>query len=315
VSGAGYFHINRREVDTFTPPGISSPTNTAVNHTNLYVYSQINYLKPVSLTVGGSGDFFRGGIIDRDQFNPKLGLNWSLFPATVIRGAIFRTFKRTLITNQTLEPTQVAGFNQFFDDAEGTESWRYGLAVDQKFTKNIYGGIEISKRDLKVPFKDFTDPTAPVVRTVDWEERLGRAYLYWTPHPWFALNAEYQYEELRRDSLFTANTAVEVKTHRVPLGFSFFHPSGMIAKLKATYIHQEGEFQPQGSLPGVSIPGEDDFWTVDASISYRLPMRYGILSLEAKNLFDKTFRYQDTDPASPTIQPERMVLFKVTLSF
>jgi tetratricopeptide (TPR) repeat protein len=315
VSGAGYFHIDQRQVDTFTPPGIESPTNTQVDHTNLYVYSQINYLKPVSLTVGGSADFFRGGIIDRDQFNPKLGLTWSLFPGTVIRGAIFRTFKRTLITNQTLEPTQVAGFNQFFDDVEGTESWRYGLAVDQKFTGNIYGGVEISERDLKVPFKDFTDPTAPVVRTVKWEERLGRAYLYWTPHPWLALNAEYQYEELKRDSSFTANTAEIVRTHRVPLGVSFFHPSGLIAKLKGTFIHQKGEFQPQGSPPGVSIPGEDDFWTVDASIGYRLPGRYGILSLEARNLFDKSFRYQDTDPASPTIQPERMVLFKVTLSF
>jgi tetratricopeptide (TPR) repeat protein len=314
VSGVGYFHINRREVDTFTSLGISTPTNTEVNHTNLYIYSQINYLEPFSLTVGGSADFFRGGIIDRDQFNPKLGLTWSLFPGTVIRGAVFRTFKRTLLTNQTLEPTQVAGFNQFFDDVEGTESWRYGLAVDQKFTKNIYGGIEISKRDLEVPFSTFAGLVS-VVKKVDWEESLGRAYFYWIPHRWMALNAEYQYEEMKRDSSFTANTAEEVKTHRVPLGISLFHPSGLIAKLKATYIHQEGEFQPQGSLPGVSIPGEDDFWTVDASVGYRLPKRYGIISLEARNLFDKSFRYQDTDPASPMIQPERMVLLKVTLSF
>ena len=315
VSGIGYFHINRRDVETFTPLGVSAETHSDVNHTNVYVYSQINYLKPVSLTVGGSADFFQGGIIDQNQVNPKLGLIWTPFPGTAVRGAVFRTFKRTLITNQTLEPTQVAGFNQFFDDAEGTESWRYGLAVDQKFTGNIYGGVEISKRDLEVPFKDFTDPTAPVVSTVDWEEQLGRAYLYWTPHPWFALNAEYQYEELERDSNFTANTAKKVKTHRVPLGISFFHPSGFIAKLKATYVHQKGEFQPQGSLPGVSISGEDDFWTVDAGIGYRLPRRYGILSLEARNLFDKSFRYQDPDPVSPTVQPERMVLFKITLSF
>jgi hypothetical protein len=228
---------------------------------------------------------------------------------------VLRAFKRTLLTNQTLEPTQVAGFNQFFDDVEGTASWRYGLAVDQKLTGDLYGGVEISRRDLEVPFKDFSDPPAPVVKTVDWEERLARAYLYWTPHSRWALHAEYQFEELRRDSLFTANTAARVQTHRLPLGISFFHPSGVIAKLKGTNVHQRGEFQPQNSPLGVSLSGEDNFWIVDASLGYRLPQRYGILSLEARNLLDTTFRFQDTDAASPTIQPGRMILFKFTLSF
>jgi outer membrane receptor protein involved in Fe transport len=85
--------------------------------------------------------------------------------------------------------------------------------------------------------------------------------------------------------------------------------------MKVTYIHQKGRFQPQGSSPEVSIPGESDFGVVDAALSYRLPKRYGILSVEAKNLLDKSFRYQDTDPISPTIQPRRFVLFKFTLSF
>jgi hypothetical protein len=43
-------------------------------------------------------------------------------PGTTLRAAAFRVLKRTLITDQTLEPTQVAGFNQFFDDANLTEA-------------------------------------------------------------------------------------------------------------------------------------------------------------------------------------------------
>jgi tetratricopeptide (TPR) repeat protein len=313
VSGVGYFHINRRDVDAFSVDTFSESTemHSNVNHTNLYIYSQINYLKSVSLTVGGSADFFRGGIIDRDQFNPKLGLTWTVLPGTVLRGAVFRTFKRTLLTNQTLEPTQVAGFNQFLDDTEGTEAWRYGLAVDQKITGNIYGGVEISKRDLTVPIA-FFDVTQ-VVKEADWNESMARAYLYWAPHSWLALNAEYQYEELQRERNLTFNTAENVRTHRVPLGVSFFHPSGFIAKVRATYVHQKGDFQPQGS--DVTIPGEDDFWTVDAGLGYRLPRRYGMLSLEAKNLFDKSFKCMDIDEASPMMQPKRLVLFKFTLCF
>ncbi len=77
---------------------------------------------------------------------------------------------------------------------EATESWRYGIAVDQKLSRNLYGGAELSQRDLNVPFIDGNDK---VIRA-DWEERLGRAYFYWAPHKWLAASAEYQYEQFRR---------------------------------------------------------------------------------------------------------------------
>lgn len=73
--------------------------------------------------------------------NPKVGFTWEFIPGTTLRAAAFRILKRTLINNQTLEPTQVAGFNQLFDDANLTESWRYGGAIDQKSTENIFGGV------------------------------------------------------------------------------------------------------------------------------------------------------------------------------
>ena len=79
--------------------------------------------------------------------------------------------KRNLISDQTIEPTQVAGFNQFFDDAEGTDTWRYGIAVDQKFSAHVYAGTEFSKRDLKVPFS-VTTAGITETRKVDWDEYL-----------------------------------------------------------------------------------------------------------------------------------------------
>ena len=86
------------------------------------LYSYINLLKNVTFTLGASGDFFDttsgSGLGDRSQFNPKFGITWKSVPSTTVRAAVFRALKRTLITDQTLEPTQVAGFNQFFDDLE-----------------------------------------------------------------------------------------------------------------------------------------------------------------------------------------------------
>lgn len=41
----------------------------------------------------------------------------------------------------------------------------------------------------------------------------------------------------------------------------------------------------------------------------------GLVTIEAKNLFDEEFQFQDTDPASPLVIPERLVLFRFTLAF
>lgn len=99
----------------------------------------------------------------------------------------------------------------------------------------------------------------------------------------------------------------------MPLGISFFHPSGFIGRLKPAFIHQRGNFGDP--FQGTDESGEDQFWVVDASVGYRLPKRWGLVTIETKNLFDEEFQFQDTDPASPLVIPERLVLFRFTLAF
>jgi tetratricopeptide (TPR) repeat protein/predicted porin len=338
ITGIGHFDVDAEEINSREllipgippgapppPPGVPPPPPMLIQstdivdedskHTNLYLYSHVNLLKDITFTIGGSADFFESEQLDEDQFNPKVGITWTPLPSTTIRGAVFRTLKRLLITSQTLEPTQVAGFNQFFDDADATESWRYGIAVDQKFSELLYGGAEYSYRDLEFPFTLTMPVGPPETRSVDWDEKLAHFYLYWTPHKWLALKTEYHYEEVERDIEFTLN-AKEVKTHKIPLGVNFHHPSGLSASLQATYYDQEGEFLPQGAnpLPQNIVDGDDQFWLFDAAISYRLPKRYGFITVGARNLFDKEFKYYDTDPNNPAIIPDRMFFARITLS-
>jgi tetratricopeptide (TPR) repeat protein len=324
TGGAGHFSSDLDDVSTFTfvfdpsLPPMSETTKTKIDtdHTNLYVYSQINYPETVTWTIGASTDFYDGGV-EQDQFNPKAGLTWKPFPATTIRAAVFRTLKRELIGDQTIEPTQVAGFNQFFDDGNAADAWRYGVGIDQKISDQIYAGGEFSERDLEIPGTTFDPVTfAPITKEFDVDEQLGRAYVYWTPHNWLALSTEYQYEHFDNPVEFMLNDISELDTHRVILGINFFHPSGFYAKLKPAYISQDGEFADIESFdPFGTISDEDDFWYVDASIGYRFPKRYGKVSLEAKNLFDENFKFQDTDPLNPDIYPERLVFVKFTLAF
>ena len=319
ISGAGYFYDKRKTEDSSSfYPTIKAETEPW--HKNLYIYSYINLLRNVTFTIGGSADFLKGDIsgetIRRDQFNPKFGLTWNPFPSSTVRAAVFRVVNRATLTDQTIEPTQVAGFNQYYNDTEGTKSWRYGIGFDQKFSSKIYGGVEFSKRDLEVPGFNFLEMK---LLEGDWEEQLNRVYLYYTPHKWLALSGEYQYERFKRPEEFAAENISKLNTHRFSLGLGFFHPSGVIAKLKTTYINQDGNFLAGFEPPDFMRPffehKEDSFWVVNASIGYRLPKRLGIITIEARNLFDQEFNFQDTDPSNPTIRPERLFFAKFTLAF
>jgi tetratricopeptide (TPR) repeat protein len=324
-TGAGYVDIDGALETTvgFGPPrvpfniNVESVTKTQIGHFNVYEYADIKPLRNLMFTLGLSFDSlsgdFPGDDTETNQFNPKIGVIWNPLPDTTLRAAVFRTLKRTLISNQTLEPTQVAGFNQFFDDLNLSDIWRYGVAADQKFTKSLFGGLELSKRDLTVPFLNFVaNPAGPPTDHTDWHEYSARTYAFWTPHDWIALRAEYIFERLSRDKEFPAGVR-EADTHKVPLGISFFHPSGWSTSLTSTYYHQEGKFGGFHAQSPIRN-GRDDFWVTDAAINYRLPKRYGFVTLGVTNLFEENFKYFDPDLRNASIQPTRMVFGKVTLA-
>jgi outer membrane receptor protein involved in Fe transport len=256
--------------------------------------------------------------MDEEQFNPKFGLTWSPFPGTTLRGAAFRSLKRSLLSDQTIEPTQVAGFNQFFDDGNGADVWNYGIGIDQSFSSDLYAGAEFYTRDLEE--RGITGPSG--IREFDSEEDFFRVYTYWTPNQWLALGPDYQFERFRNPLEFSKDEQITgLDTHRVSLAGTFFHPFGLIARLRVTYVDQDGEFvvpslAPEPEPPFITtMTDSDQFWVVDASIGYRLPNRRGHITVEGKNLFDEKFSFQDTDPSNPQIYPERLILAKFTLVF
>jgi len=158
-------------------------------------------------------------------------------------------------------------------------------------------------------------------------DQLGIAYLYWTPVTWLAANASYQYERRDTGVGYDPNfvpIGLNMTTNRVPLGVNLYHPSGLFAKFKATYISQRGIFEQcqlqisQSCLAYGMASGNSDFWVLNASIGYRLPKRLGIMSIDANNLLNRTFQYQQS-PSSlremPLFQPARVIYGKLTLLY
>jgi hypothetical protein len=344
VAGAGYFDIGAKETTVFAIDdpdfGIQDTTlgDSKIKHTNLYAYAYWSPVKELTLTLGASGDLFdeTGTFTDdvtlaglpptgptpvepppvlgeKNQFNPKLGVSYTTSSGTTLRGTWFRALKRTLVTDQTLEPTQVAGFNQFFDDPSATKSDVWGLAIDQKLGRRAFAGGEYSERDLTIPILILENGVTWTLNEFDGKEKTARAYLFGTPHPWVTLGAEYSYENFDRDPGLQGSYTT-VKTHRVPLSVRIFHPSGFSAYLGTTYLKQEGEFRTQVPLSNDFVPGKRDFWIVDAAVRYRLPKRYGFVAAGVNNLTDETSTYEATDPKNLGIRPGRVVYARVVVA-
>src|SRR5205823_4505647 len=142
-----------------------------------------------------------------------------------------------------------------------------------------------------------------------------------TPRDYLAVSAEAEFERFERSpsdlSVAEGGAPTDVETIAVPLVVRYFSPSGFFAAVGGTFVRQDVELAPTSAFARDS----DEFFLVDASIGYRLPKRRGLISLEAKNLFDDDFLYQDPSIQSaraaqyPRFVPDRTVFLRATFAF
>jgi outer membrane receptor protein involved in Fe transport len=276
-------------------------------------------LPNLNTTLGLSYDSYEAGTFKKYQLNPKFGIIWNPTQNLTLRSAAFRTIKRPLTNNQTIEPTQVAGFNQFYDENNGAAAWQYAAGLDYKPTNNFFMGGEIIWRDSQQYINNISSQLSR-------NEATHMAYLYWSPNDWLTLKSEYRFEKFKRE--FVANSADtqnprSVASHQVPLSINLFHDSGFFAKLSGTFVDQH--VTSVRSLTGLSrnspaFTGDSEsFWVFDALLGYRLPNRLGTLALEGRNLFDNNFVYQSVfDASGPQLSPfipERQLFVKLSLFY
>ena len=73
-----------------------------------------------------------------------------------LRGAYFKTLKRNLPVQATIEPTQIAGFS-VFDDFNGDRARNLALAIDSMLTKNLDGTLAVRRRIPIIGHNPFVD--------------------------------------------------------------------------------------------------------------------------------------------------------------
>lgn len=270
---------------------------------NVYTYANLNVIDNLTGIFGLSYDTYKRNQPDADiaRISPKLGLQWDLTSQIRFRATYFQSLKRLLAANQTIQPTQIAGFNQFYDDFNGTRSAFIGAGIDIRPTNDFYGGFEFNRRKLK----QLDAPTGSNVELRNHIEERYRGYLFWSPFSDLVLNMEFQHEKQKGDLL-------NIRTNTLPLSIKYFNPSGFYSNIKTTFVWQK-------------IIGDNkqvSFLVFDAGIGYRLPKRWGILSFEANNIFNRHFKYQDLSDISSDkfsvqrqLLPERTIFARLTINF
>lgn len=304
-------------------PGTQSPafrSSRELASSRAYLYATTPVGRALTATVGGSLARVVGRNRTRTEVNPKLGLMWQAAPKTSVRAVAFRTLQEPLISkNSTLpsmEPTEVAGFNQRYFGVDGEEARRYGAAIDHRFSADVYAGAEVSRRKLDVPYLVYRNPSTPAIVAYAVDETSARSYAYWTPTASLALSTGYEYERFDNHGVVLQNSASDEQTRSIPITARYFHRSGLSAGATATWVEQTGDFARRGIGPDVpTTHGESRFWTLDVSLGYRLRNRRGLVSLNVNNMLDKHFRFQDVDPANPRILPQRTLLLRVSLAY
>lgn len=273
------------------------PSPVDFTETRIYAYGSAELPLPealggLTLTLGGSYSWYEedneavGAKISVDSFSPKAGLSWDLTDDLTLRAAYLEVVKPPLVTNRTIEPTQVAGFNQFHDDFNGTDSRLLGVGVDYAITETLFVGAEATWRELDI--KQFD---AGVVDATEWRERTYRGYLNVLPHPRVPVSVEFVYDRFEADtSVLTTGqiTPSDIEAFSVPVSVRYFDPSGFFAGVTGTYVHQKVDRENPAFAEGSS-----DFFNLDAAIGYRFPNRRGSITLEARNILDNDFDFQD----------------------
>lgn len=277
-----------------------------------YSYANIKLLDSLTTTLGLSYDSYHetlGGKTNIDRPNPKFGLLWQANDKLLLRLAFFDTVKSPIVVNQVIQPLQVAGFNQFFDDTNGTKATQYGIGLDYQINPSWYTGIELFKRELSIPRIEVNQQ----IQFQPVNEDLYRFYINWTINNNWIANSGFRHESYFGDGF---NSIKAVNTSYLPTSLRFFHPSGFFAEVRGTYVNQQ-VIQPPNPQDGEFAT---DFYLVDASIGYRLPKQYGMLSLEANNLLDNRFKFRDrtfqiNEKRVSDITPEQTLFARFTFNF
>ncbi|ABC31341.1 FOG: TPR repeat [Hahella chejuensis KCTC 2396] len=302
-----------------------------ITHRNIYTYFGIQPTESIFLLVGAAYDNlqlertsntfidFPFPLPDIDlsdsatdeikQWSPKFGVEFTPTEQLTLRLATFRSLKRDIAADRTIEPAQILGFNQLYDDPNGSDVKTYAAAVDYKLGSRIGGGLEAMRRTVDIrPRLLQKEPERP-----HHEFENYKLYYFGVLSPSATVDIAYEYEDQDlEDSQFGTGSIYRAKTHSLPLGVTLYLPRHLSMRMESIYTDQTIK---------ASFASDDqrDFnvnlWTFNVRLDYKLPRRFGELQFGVDNLFDNNKEILNSELDYPRYYPKRFLYSRIQLSF
>jgi len=261
------------------------------------------------------------------EVSPKLGAALYLPSKTTLRAATYYRLSPTLGRVQTLEPTQVVGFNQFFEDPGGTRSLSWGVGLDQEFARWLYAGGAYQKRDLTIPQgyceieDDFSGCGGQTVTRVverNSDDDYWNGYLVATIGKRVAVGVDYQRDRHEFDYTSKSTTTGYfqnfMETERIRPELRLHFPFGLFFGASGTRYDQEVRSFEDLTPETVRRTELSTFWVGDLFLGCRFPKRYGSVVLEAKNVTDEEFLFFERS-VQDRVVPTRSVKLTLSLTY
>ena len=195
----------------------------------------------------------------------------ALYDDLVLRGALFRSSKRDFVSDQTLEPTTIAGFAQFFDDFDWTDSWTAAAGADFRVASYLWFGVECVSPVTEIPSRrGNAPPLIGDVETRSGEEHGIQGYANVTIGENLALTGGVQFSDNSTEALDRPGA---VRSLILPVGARYFLPSGFFGAAEAIWFDQTAT-ELNRSEP--SRATDQTGFLLNGVIGYRLPRNRGL---------------------------------------
>ena len=315
------------QLGIFDSLDISSQANNEVREYRGYSYGTIKPDRDLRIIAGlnysnlASSARHADSFIEREstqtKINPKAGI--VLYPSNSLtfRGAYFETLGASSGRDlEGIEPAQVAGMQQIFDDAVGTEARVLAIGSDWKLPKSTYLGMTLMTRSLNHPESIATDIVGiGLDNTINQYVAEDRFDAHSQEHSAAAyvnqiltetLTGTLNYDWTETDDDFNS---FQIRTHRARLGLNYFDPSGFFAFGSNTW-----RSQTRDNFDIVNDSVDTDFGILSAGIGWQLPHRHGSVQLAVRNILDKQFNYQPV-ASDVRIYPGIDVALSISVNF
>jgi hypothetical protein len=302
-----------------SPPLPSTHSQAIAKHQIAFGYGQWQASPTLAVHAGLSQDDYAYKTLHLHHTHPKLGAQWQASPTLKIKLAAYGTTTGSTLKEQTIEPTSFSGFNQRFDDLQGTPSKQWALGLEHKLTADTQWGAQIMHRRMRFHLSQLSAvliPTAASPATspatcpnsicqIDATEQHQLLHLSTRVHPQAALYTALQRaQQTAHTPSNLLNMPHQLSTWQLRSMGQYFSPRHWSAYLQARAIKQSASNNRAGS-PITN----NQFLLLDTGVRYQPAHHRFSIFFDAANLLNRQFNFQNTAtggvPRTPLFQSGR----------